>query len=112
MSMLVKELEEQVGARLFDRTTRSVTLTGAGRRLQPVAERIVAELLALSAVVGSTDAARRAGSKAAMAAVTTSARAAAATIHGSRPFTSKSCAVNTPPAASASGTPMSSPTSD
>jgi LysR family carnitine catabolism transcriptional activator len=59
MSMLVKELEEQVGARLFDRTTRSVTLTGAGRRLQPVAERIVAELLALSAVVGGSEAAVR-----------------------------------------------------
>ncbi len=35
-----------MGARLFDRTTRSVTLTGAGRRLQPVAERVVAELRA------------------------------------------------------------------
>ena len=32
MSMLVKELEEQMGARLFDRTTRSLTLTdGAGK---------------------------------------------------------------------------------
>lgn len=45
LSMLVKELEEQVGARLFDRTTRSLSLTEAGRRLQPVAERIVNELL-------------------------------------------------------------------
>lgn len=59
MSMLVKELEEQVGARLFDRTTRSVTLTDAGRRLQPVAERIVAELHALNAVLGGAEAAVR-----------------------------------------------------
>lgn len=59
MSMLVKELEEQVGARLFDRTTRSVTLTGAGKRLHPVAERIVAELRALAALMGGTEAAVR-----------------------------------------------------
>ncbi len=45
LSMLVKELEEQVGARLFDRTTRSLSLTEAGRRFQPVAERIIGELL-------------------------------------------------------------------
>jgi LysR family carnitine catabolism transcriptional activator len=59
MSMLVKELEDQVGARLFDRTTRSVTLTDAGRRLQPVAQRIVDELRALASVIGGTEAAVR-----------------------------------------------------
>jgi LysR family transcriptional regulator, carnitine catabolism transcriptional activator len=59
MSMLVKELEGQLGARLFDRTTRSVVLTGAGRRLQPVAERIIAELRALSTVLGGAEAAAR-----------------------------------------------------
>jgi LysR family carnitine catabolism transcriptional activator len=59
MSMLVKELEDQLGARLFDRTTRSVTLTDAGRRLQPVAERIVDELRALGASIGGTAAAVR-----------------------------------------------------
>lgn len=59
MSMLVKELEEQVGARLFDRTTRSVSLTDTGRRLQPVAERIVGELRAVSTVLGGTEAAVR-----------------------------------------------------
>lgn len=59
MSMLVKELEEQVGARLFERNTRSVTLTDAGRRLQPVAERIVEELRALGDVIGGTEAAVR-----------------------------------------------------
>jgi LysR family transcriptional regulator, carnitine catabolism transcriptional activator len=59
MSMLVKELEEQVGARLFDRTTRAVTLTDAGRRLQPVAERIVNELRALGPVIEGAEAAVR-----------------------------------------------------
>jgi DNA-binding transcriptional LysR family regulator len=59
MSMLVKELEQQLGARLFDRTTRSVILTDAGRRLRPVAERIVGELRALSAAIGGTEAAVR-----------------------------------------------------
>jgi DNA-binding transcriptional LysR family regulator len=59
MSMLVKELEEQVGARLFDRTTRAVTLTEVGLRLQPVAERIVQELRGLGDVVEGTQAAVR-----------------------------------------------------
>lgn len=57
MSMMVKELEEQMGARLFDRTTRSVTLTEAGRRLEPVAERLVAELQAVQAAIGGGEAA-------------------------------------------------------
>jgi LysR family transcriptional regulator, carnitine catabolism transcriptional activator len=59
VSMLVKELEDQVGARLFDRTTRSVTLTDAARRLQPVAERIVGELRSLDAVIGGAESAVR-----------------------------------------------------
>ena len=60
VSMLVKDLEGQVGARLFDRTTRAVALTEAGRRLQPVAERIVGELRDLQAVIGGAEAAVRA----------------------------------------------------
>ncbi|RYZ08523.1 MAG: LysR family transcriptional regulator [Comamonadaceae bacterium] len=60
VSMLVKELEDQMGARLFDRTTRAVTLTDAGRRLQPVAERIVGELRGLQAGIGGAEAAVRA----------------------------------------------------
>lgn len=59
VSMLVRELEDQVGARLFERTTRSVTLTDAGRRLQPVAERILGELRGLDAVIGGAEAAVR-----------------------------------------------------
>lgn len=59
VSMLVKELEDQVGARLFERTTRSVTLTDAGRRMLPVVERIVGELRTLEAVIGGAEAAVR-----------------------------------------------------
>lgn len=59
VSMLIRDLEEQVGARLFDRTTRSVTLTEAGRRMLPAAERIVSELRTLRAVIdGSEEAVR------------------------------------------------------
>lgn len=57
MSMLIKELEEQLGARLFDRTTRSVTPTEAARRLEPVAERVLAELQAVQAAIGGGEAA-------------------------------------------------------
>lgn len=57
LSMLVKELESQLGARLFDRTTRTVALTDAGRRLRPAATRIVDELRTLGAAVAGTEAA-------------------------------------------------------
>lgn len=60
LSMLVKDLEEQVGARLFDRNTRSIALTDAGRRLRPAAERIVEELRALGPAIAGTEAAVRA----------------------------------------------------
>lgn len=43
ISMLVKELESDVGARLFDRTTRSVVPTAVGRKLQAHATRVLAE---------------------------------------------------------------------
>ena len=59
ISMLVKELEGQFGARLFDRTTRSVTLTEAGNRLLPVAQRIVGELRAAAATISGGEAAVR-----------------------------------------------------
>jgi DNA-binding transcriptional LysR family regulator len=35
LSLMLKDLEAQVGARLFDRTTRSVRLTVAGETLLP-----------------------------------------------------------------------------
>ncbi|MES2633258.1 MAG: LysR family transcriptional regulator [Pseudomonadota bacterium] len=59
VSMLIKDLEEQVGARLFERTTRSVALTDAGRRMLPVAERIVSELRTLRSVIDGQEEAVR-----------------------------------------------------
>lgn len=44
LSILVRELERQIGARLFDRTTRAVELTEAGRRLADVAESVLRQL--------------------------------------------------------------------
>ena len=44
LSKAVREIEENLGARLFDRTTRSVRLTVDGEALLPVARRLVAEL--------------------------------------------------------------------
>lgn len=46
VSLLVRELESQLQARLFDRTTRAVRLTEAGRELYPFAEKALAELQA------------------------------------------------------------------
>ena len=43
LSLLLREMESQLGCRLFDRTTRSVALTEAGRQLLPVAERMLRE---------------------------------------------------------------------
>ena len=40
---MVQQMEDIVGRRLFDRTTRSVVLTPTGRELLPMAERLVAE---------------------------------------------------------------------
>jgi len=44
MSVLVRELETQLGFRLFERTTRKVTLTGPGSKFLPVAERSLRDL--------------------------------------------------------------------
>lgn len=44
LSAMMRDLESQVGCRLFDRTTRSVSLTAEGRQLVPVAGRVLAEL--------------------------------------------------------------------
>lgn len=44
LSALIRDMESQMDCRLFNRTTRSVTLTDAGFRLLPVATRVVAEL--------------------------------------------------------------------
>ncbi len=44
LSVLVRELEREIGARLFDRHTRRVVLTEAGQELLPYATRVLAEL--------------------------------------------------------------------
>jgi DNA-binding transcriptional LysR family regulator len=49
MSVLVRELETQLGFRLFERTTRKVELTHAGAQFLPVADRNLRELEAVAA---------------------------------------------------------------
>ena len=44
VSALVRELETALAIRLFDRTTRRVELTDAGREFQPTAEKLIADL--------------------------------------------------------------------
>ena len=44
LSMLIRELETQLGVRVFDRHTRRVELTEAGRELLPVAEKTLEDL--------------------------------------------------------------------
>jgi LysR family carnitine catabolism transcriptional activator len=44
LSLLIRELEIQLGVRLFDRTTRQVELTTSGSELLPVAQRNLQEL--------------------------------------------------------------------
>src|SRR5260370_30881303 len=43
LSRPIRKIEEAVGARLFDRDTRNVELTPAGRELAPIARRILGE---------------------------------------------------------------------
>ena len=44
LSAMMKDLEAQFDCRLFDRTTRSVSLTEEGQQLLPVATRLITEL--------------------------------------------------------------------
>lgn len=52
MSVLVRELEAQLGFRLFERTTRKVRLTEFGSRLLPIADRSLLELEAAATNIG------------------------------------------------------------
>ena len=52
MSVLVRELEEQLGFRLFERTTRRVTLSEFGLRFLPIADRSLLDLEAAAANIG------------------------------------------------------------
>jgi LysR family transcriptional regulator, carnitine catabolism transcriptional activator len=54
LSVLIRELENQVGFRLFDRTTRQVRLTAYGSELLEVSHRSLAELDAAFSRIGGT----------------------------------------------------------
>ncbi|QBP77697.1 LysR family transcriptional regulator [Herbaspirillum huttiense] len=44
VSLVIKEMEQEVGFSLFDRTTRRVSLSKAGRDFRPSAERVLREM--------------------------------------------------------------------
>ncbi len=54
LSLLIRELETQLGFRLFDRTTRHVALTTHGNQLLAVARRNLGELDAAMSHIGKT----------------------------------------------------------
>lgn len=56
LSGMIRELEGQLATRLFDRTTRSVSLTTAGRVFLPVAERVLEELQTATSSLGEISA--------------------------------------------------------
>ena len=47
MSILIRKLEERIGVKLFERTTRSLSLTPAGQGLLPIAERMLQDAHAI-----------------------------------------------------------------
>lgn len=55
LSAMVRELEEQLNCRLFERTTRIVRLTPAGEQFLPVVERTLGELGAAAAEMASLE---------------------------------------------------------
>ncbi len=59
LSSMIRELEKQLGSRLFNRSTRSVELTEAGSRFVPVATHIVEALEAAAVDLAEMD--RQAG---------------------------------------------------
>jgi LysR family carnitine catabolism transcriptional activator len=48
LTVRIRHLEEALGVRLLDRTTRSVSLTQAGREFLPVVERVLGEINAVA----------------------------------------------------------------
>lgn len=55
VSILIRELEAQLGVRLFDRTTRHVALTACGNELLAVAQRNLQELDGALSRIGATE---------------------------------------------------------
>jgi LysR family carnitine catabolism transcriptional activator len=55
LSVLIRELEMQLGFRLFDRTTRHVAVTRSGNELLAVAQRSLAELDTATSRIGRSD---------------------------------------------------------
>src|SRR6478736_999813 len=53
ISVLIRELETQLGFRLFDRTTRHVTLTAQGEAWAPVVRRTLDELRTATATLSA-----------------------------------------------------------
>jgi DNA-binding transcriptional LysR family regulator len=60
VSQQIRRLERELGLSLFERTTRAVRLTEAGRRLRPHAERILADVTEAQAALGDLQTARAA----------------------------------------------------
>lgn len=54
LSVLMRELESQLGFRLFDRTTRHVALTAYGHKLLPIVQRSLADLDGAVSRIGRT----------------------------------------------------------
>ena len=52
LSVMMRELEGQFGSRLFDRTTRTVSLTAAGEKLLPAAQAALDQLEQAAAEIG------------------------------------------------------------
>jgi len=59
MSVLVRELEAQLGFRLFERTTRKVSLTEFGSKFLPIADRSLVDLESAAANIGRSVSAAR-----------------------------------------------------
>ncbi len=59
LSSMLRDVEVQLGCRLFNRTTRVVALTVQGRAFLPVAERVLAELDGAAASLGELTLAER-----------------------------------------------------
>jgi DNA-binding transcriptional LysR family regulator len=54
MSVLIRKLEDQLGFRLFERTTRRVALTAYGEKFLPIANRNLVDLDVAAASIGRT----------------------------------------------------------